>query len=438
MVFMPPRHGKSELVSHFFPSWYLMSHPEKKIILASYQEGFAASWGRKARDVVEEHGDALFGVHVRGDSSAAARWQLDGHDGEMICAGAGGSITGKGGNVAIIDDPVKNADEAGSLLMRDKNWEWYKSTFITRLTHDGAVILVMTRWNQDDLAGRLLKEQESGGDKWDVVDFPAVAEADDEFRKSGDALCPEMFPLAVLRERERELGRYWWAALYQQHPVPFGGNMFSRANFPIVDSVPNHAVRVRFWDLAASTDGKRTAGVKLAKDASNTYYVENVVKGQWTPGDRDERIVATAKEDGRTVRVLIEQEPGSGGLAQVEYLIKALAGFRASGDRVTGDKITRAGPVASQSEIKNVKMLRGVWNQDFLDELEAFPNGQYMDQVDGLSGAFNLLCKIPVHVTGFGTKPPSSGVVDEFHPQSDRFVEQTALSKLEELRRIRG
>ena len=176
MVTLPPRHGKSQLISQYFPAWYLGTFPDRRTILTSYEAGFAAGWGRRARDVLEEFGPEVFEVSVREDSSAADRWDINGHVGGMITAGVGGAITGRGADLLIIDDPVKNSEDAASKTMRDKAWEWYQSTAYTRLEPGGAIILVMTRWNEDDLAGRILKESQTGGEKWEVMNLPAIAE----------------------------------------------------------------------------------------------------------------------------------------------------------------------------------------------------------------------------------------------------------------------
>jgi predicted phage terminase large subunit-like protein len=168
------------------------------------------------------------------------------------------------------------------------------------------------------------------------------------------------------------------------------GSFFRREWFKIVDQVPNITIRsrVRGWDLAASKDGKRTAGVKVCRDDSGVYYVEHVVKGKWTPGSRDEVILRTAQADGRGCITAIEQEPGSGGIAQIATLVKLLVGYPVRGAQITGDKATRAGPVASQAEHGNILLVNGPWVLDFLDELDAFPEGEYKDQVDALSIAF--------------------------------------------------
>lgn len=183
-----------------------------------------------------------------------------------------------------------------------------------------------------------------------------------------------------------------------------GGSIFRREWFEVVDAVPRNSLvrRVRAWDLAASVsdDAKRTAGVRLSKDPDGIYTVEHVVLGRWTPGDRDNQILATAKGDGRGCQVLVEQEPGSGGIAQVDAIVKLLSSYRAEGIRVTGDKLVRAGPAASQAESRRLRLVKGEWNARFLDELEAFPEGAYADQVDALALGFNhlapLACRVAV------------------------------------------
>ena len=192
---MPPRHGKSELCSVYLPAWYLGTHPERRVILAGHEADFAASWGRRVRDVLEEHGRQLFGARVRADSAAANRWDLVGHAGGMVTAGVGGTITGRGADLLVIDDPHKSAEETGSVTYRERVWDWYRAVARTRLEPGAGVVVVQTRWHEDDLAGRLLADAESEGDRWQVLSLPAVAEDDDPLGRSvGDPLWPERFP----------------------------------------------------------------------------------------------------------------------------------------------------------------------------------------------------------------------------------------------------
>lgn len=392
-IMMPPRHGKSMLTSHMFPAWFLGRNPTKKVILASYEASFAALWGRRARNILEEYGKDLFGVSVRDDSRASDHWEIVEHGGGMFTAGAGGALTGKGASVFIIDDPIKNSEEAASETIREKIWEWYVSTATTRLEKDAALILIMTRWHEDDLAGRILSREKG----WNVIRLPAIAEEDENWgewkRSKGEALCPDLIPLSQLEEQQQRAGEYWFATNYQQRPYPRGGGIFRRSDFDIVPQRPQTNMRVRGWDLAASTkkDAKRTAGVLLSKDYEGVIYVEDVVKGKWVPGERDKIIYQTAQSDGKGVKIKIEEEGGSGGIAQIEHIVRSLQGFAVEGVRVTGDKMTRADPVAAQANVKNIRVVRGDWNNEFFSELEAFPNGEYMDQVDALSLAFQFI-----------------------------------------------
>src|SRR5919202_5572422 len=149
---MPPRHGKSEFLSKYLPAWYLGTYPDRRVILASYSDTFAAEWGGKARDLLEQHGH-LFGVKVRSDSSARDRWEIAAHAGGMVTAGAGGGLTGRGGHLVVVDDPVKSQAEALSDVIRERTHGWFRNVLLPRLEPGGSVILVMTRWHQDDLAG---------------------------------------------------------------------------------------------------------------------------------------------------------------------------------------------------------------------------------------------------------------------------------------------
>jgi predicted phage terminase large subunit-like protein len=231
-IFMPPRHGKSYLASQFFPAWFLGSFPSRRVILSSYEASFAASWGRKVRDVLTEHGEEVFGLKVRADSSAADRWDLEGHAGGMITSGVGGAITGRGADLLVVDDPVKNAEEAMSQVQRDRCWEWFLSTAYTRLEPAGAIVLIQTRWHVDDLAGRILKRLEEGGEQWNIISLPAFAEEGDILgRKPGEALWPDRYPAERLEEIRKAQGAMWFQAMYQQSPTLAAGNLFRRSWF---------------------------------------------------------------------------------------------------------------------------------------------------------------------------------------------------------------
>ena len=219
IVNMPPRHGKSELISRYFPAWYLGTYPDRRIILVSYEAGFAASWGRKTKELLEEHGEDLFGIKLNRLSNSAYRWDVLGQEGGLNATGVGGAITGKGANVLIIDDPVKNDEQANSKTYRDKTYDWFRATAYTRLEPDGAIIVIMTRWHFDDLAGRLINDPDSD-DKWEVLSFPAIAKENDSLgRDEGVPLWEYRYPVDKLNKIKSQIGSYWFSALYQQQPI---------------------------------------------------------------------------------------------------------------------------------------------------------------------------------------------------------------------------
>jgi hypothetical protein len=227
------------LASQYFPAWFLGRYPDKRVILASYEADFAASWGRKVRDVLEGKGGELFGVGVSRGSSAANRWDIAGHLGGMVTAGVGGPITGRGADLLVIDDPVKNAEEAASEVYRNKAWDWYTSTAYTRLEPSAGVVLIQTRWHGDDLAGRVLEHAKDTGESWEVVRFPAFAEDGDPLGRAPDEpLWPGRFDHSALEQIRQTLGSYYFAALYQQRPAPSVGAMFKREWFQIVSAAP--------------------------------------------------------------------------------------------------------------------------------------------------------------------------------------------------------
>jgi predicted phage terminase large subunit-like protein len=401
LVTMPPRHGKSQFCSQYYPAFYLGSFPDRRVILASYEADFAAGWGRKVRDLLQEHGPGVFGVSVRRDSTAANRWGVEGRPGGMDTAGVGGPITGKGADLLVIDDPVKNAEEAASPTFRAKTWDWYASTAYTRLEPGGAVVLIQTRWHADDLAGRILAGADSGGEPWDVLNLPALAEdADPLGRAPGEALWPERFDTARLGDIRRTIGEHYFAALYQQRPTPREGGFFRRSWLPIVDAKPHKADRVRAWDKAATDGGGDwTAGVLMARTPEGLYYVEDVVRGRWGPGERDRIIRQTAELDGKGVPIVGEREGGSGGKDSALAFVRLLAGFSVHTEPATGSKEIRADALASQAEVGNVRLLRGPWNAAYIEELASFPSGAHDDQVDASSLAFNTLADGPAVLT---------------------------------------
>lgn len=420
MLFMPPRYGKSELVSRRLPAYIFGRNPEARIIACSYGDTLASMMNRDVQRIIDSDeykrvfpGTALSGANVR--TTAQGSWlrnsdifEIVNHEGYYRSAGVGSGVTGMGMMYGIIDDPIKNRKEANSETFRQAIWEWYTSTFYTRRAPGAGILLTVTRWHEDDLAGKLLAlaEGDPEADQWTVVEFPALGEwdekhpqAEDDPREPGEALWPERYDLDDLKATRVNVGSYDWYSVYQQRPTPPEGGMFKRHWFEVVGVAPRIAKRVRAWDKAGSDDsGDYTVGLLMARDSKGVYYVEDVVRGQFSDLERETVIKQTAAADKAkygNVTVWIEQEPGSGGKDSARITIRNLAGHEVRAERPTTDKATRAGPYAAQCEAENVKLVAGDWNTAYLNELAGFPYGTHDDQVDASSLAFNKLTLEP-------------------------------------------
>jgi len=416
MVLMPPRSGKSQFISQYFPPWFLGHGPDKRVILTSYEADFAASWGWKARNVFEEYGSEIFGLSVRSDSSARNRWDIVNHTGGMNTAGVGGAITGKGADLLLIDDPVKNAEDANSELKRDKAWDWYQSTAYTRLEPNAAIILIMTRWHPEDLGGLLLKEMDAGGEQWDVLKFPAIAEENDILgRNVGDPLWGDRYPIESLEAIRDTVGAYWWAAMYQQTPYSRTGGMFKRSDFEVV-SGGGGSNNVRFWDLAATdiSESKNpdwTSGVLLSEEKGR-FWIKNIIRVREEAAEVERIIKQTAKVDGVKTKIYMEQEGGASGKSLISYYARnILKGYYFEGISSTGSKPVRATPLSAAVLNGNVHMIEGEWNTVALDEFEQFPMGAHDDIVDATSGAFNILTTAPVQINSIPTSRGRSRIL---------------------------
>lgn len=413
MIFMPPRHTKSELVSRRLPAFILGRNPNAPIIAASYGSDLARRMNRDVQRIIDDApyrrifpGTRLNGSNIR--TVAQGSWlrnsdmfEVVEYNGYYRGAGVGGAITGMGGLYLLIDDPLKNRQDANSQTIRDSVYDWYTSTFRTRLAPGGGILITMTRWHQDDLAGRLLDlaASDPSADQWEIINLPAIAEepiAPYDQRRIGEALWPSRYDLDALESTRVSLGSYDWNSLYMQRPAPPEGGMFKRDWFQIVGATPRQAERVRYWDKAGTEggEGAATAGVLIARDEQGVFYIEDIVRGRYSALQREQIILQTADLDAARydhVAIWVEQEPGSGGKESAESTIRSLAGFDVHAERVSGDKLTRALPFAAQCEAKNVRLVKGEWNSSYLSELANFPFGTHKDQVDASAGSFNKL-----------------------------------------------
>jgi predicted phage terminase large subunit-like protein len=391
MVFMPPRHGKSNLASEIFPAWYLGRKPHHQVMFTTYGQDLADGFGRKVRNAVADprHTRAFPGSLLAEDSQSAKRFNT-GAGGVYYAVGAGGAVTGRGADLLILDDPLKNREEADSRLIRDKLWDWYASTAYTRLMPGGAVVLIQTRWHEDDLAGRLLKGEEN----WKVINLPAIAEENDLLGRSpGRALWPEQYDIQALENIRGTIGQREFAALYQQRPAPLEGALFKR-DWIRTGRSPGAGVRIAMGvDLALSTkeSADYTAIAVMARDEFGKLYVLDVVRER-VDFPNALRLIRNMADKWNPRAIAIEQVAYQAVVVQ-ELLRQTTLPIR--GVLPDKDKVTRAQPLALRYEqglVQHAHDLPG-W---FTDELFAFPNGQHDDAVDALVYAYQQVMKLSV------------------------------------------
>ena len=379
MIFMPPRHGKSELASKRFPSWYLGRNPTKQIITASYASDLATDFGREVRNIVagEEYA-ALFDTKLRQDSKAANRWHTS-DGGVYVAAGVGTATTGRGADLGLIDDPFKDREDADSQLKRDKVWNWYQSTFYTRLMPGAAIILVQTRWHENDLAGRLLEAEKNGGDHWEILDLPAID-------KDNQALWPEWFPLSALLRIKAAIGPREWSALYQQKPQPEEGTYFQRDWFRWYDpnNPPKHVNKYVSTDFAVTEgDGDWTELGVFGSAPGDDLYILDWWSGQETADKwidalldlvKDHRPMALFGETGSIRRsiepFLTKRMRERRDYCRVEWITR------------TKDKATSARAFQARCSMGKVYLPDNDMGREILDQLLRFPTGKHDDKVD--------------------------------------------------------
>ncbi|TXH52119.1 MAG: hypothetical protein E6Q97_16835 [Desulfurellales bacterium] len=379
MINMPPRHGKSELASRRFPAWLLGQRPDAELVVASYNQEKAAEFGYEVRSIVSspEYG-ALFPVRLMDDSRAAHRWNTDA-GGSFRAVGVGTALTGRGADVLLIDDPIKDDEEADSQLRRDRIWSWYMSVGYTRLSPGGSIVVIQTRWHEDDLTGRLLAEQARGGDEWDILELPAIG-------SSGDALWPQRYPLEVLKQYQRVMTPRYWAALYQQRPAPEEGAFFKREWFRSYDEAPKHLTIYGASDYAVTDGGgDYTVHIVVGVDPDDNIYVLDVWRQQtssdkwieaWLDLVRDRRPLLWAEEQGQIVKSI--------GPFLDKRMREAKVYCRREQFTSASDKPTRSRSIQARASMGKVYLpAKAPWLADFLSELMMFPAGKHDDQVDG-------------------------------------------------------
>jgi predicted phage terminase large subunit-like protein len=395
MIFMPPRHGKSELASRRFPAWYLGRNPMKQIIASSYSTDLAEEFGRNVRDIVRDStfSDVFDGISLSPDAKAIGRWNTT-TGGIYKAAGVGKGISGFGADVFLIDDPVKDHAEADSDVYRDRVWNWYTSTAYTRLMPGASIVLIMTRWHDDDLAGRLLEEQKKGGDTWEVLTLPAINEA-------GEALWPEWFDIEKLKQTEKVVGPRDWTALYQQEPIPEGGSFFQKSWVQWYEVPPKHLRKYGASDYAVTEgDGDWTVHGIAGIDPNDDMYILDWYREQADPDDWIDELfdmaathkpVEWGEEKGQIIKSLNSlirkrQQEERNYFHRVQY-------------PSTTDKAQRAQAIRGRMAQGKVFFPRTEWARKLIAELLRFPAGKHDDQVDVL-GLFGRMLDTMIKAKG--------------------------------------
>ena len=381
MVFMPPRHGKSMEISQMFPSWYLGKHPTHQVIFTTYNQEVASDFGRKVRNMmVEPVYKAIFpDVEVSDDSSSNKRFHTNA-GGVYYGVGAGGPLTSRGGDLIIIDDIHKNREEAHSEVIRKNIHEWYGSTLYTRLMPNAIVVLVQTRWHENDLPGKILDEK---NEEWEVLNLPAI---DDH----GLALWPGKFPIETLEQIRKTIGTRDFEALYQQRPTAQEGNIIKRHWLKYYDSVPplNHFNQIiQSWDLTFT--GKSTSdyvvGQVWGKAGASRYLIDQD-RGQYGMTETLAAIKAmSAKWPKATLKIIENKANGPAVEDMLKHTIPGIVLWEPK-----GDKVSRLNSVAPNFEAGNVyfpKPQNASWVQNTIEELFSFPNAAHDDCVDALTQA---------------------------------------------------
>jgi len=396
----PPRHGKSEGLSHWLPTWFLDWYPEGRVILASYNDTFAAKWGRKVRDEFAQNPATW--TRLRGDTTAANDWQTT-QGGGMRTAGAGGGITGVGGDLLIVDDPHKNWEEAQSQTIRESITDWFKSTFYTRCEPGATIVVVQTRWHEDDLTGWLRSEHD---DDWTDVVFPAIAEEDDELgRKVGEALCPSRYDEAALAKIERGVGADVWNGLFQQRPSSPEGNVVKRdyiqfyggpSTRPLPDGLRKF---VTSWDMTfkRTKTGSYVCGQVWAEQGADIFLLD-LVRGRWEFTDAQNEVVVLSERWPMSTEVLVEEAAnGAAILSSLKRIVRGLTAVKAE-----GSKEARFQSVAPLFKSRNVWLPHpsiAPWVKGYVEEIVSFPRTKYNDQVDATSQALDRFNRQPKYGT---------------------------------------
>lgn len=393
LVSLGPRHGKSLLIDTFFPAWWLSKHPTAKIVLVGYNETFARQWGADVRDLIIEYGSEL-NLEVHRDRTAANDWALT-SGGGMISVGYGGSLMGKGADVMILDDVVKSAEEADSETYRNKMWEWFQSTALTRLQPGAVIVGVMTRWHQDDLFGRIINNY---ADSWNVINIPSLAEENDPLGRSpGDPLWPEFHTDDPTYEiRKASMSPYWWSALHQGRPTPEGGGLLKRDWWKYYHSLPEEPEQwLQTWDLALKDkeENDYSVGQVWCRKGADSFFV-NQVRGHFNIGEVIWHMKNFAATYPKAVAKLVEDT--AMGPALKATLTHEVPGIIPIPVKNTSKKsrVESTVPYVMAGNVylpENDQGTKPKWVWEFVEECAQFPKAAHDDQVDAFTQGISFL-----------------------------------------------
>ncbi len=403
---VPPRHGKSLLASQLLPAAYLLAHPDRYVGISSYSSELAEGFSRKARGYFKEGGGLL-----SEDSKAVNAWGTQGGGG-LWAAGVGGAVTGRSGHLLIVDDPVKNREDAESSRIMEKLNDWYTSTLYTRLEPKvGAIVVIQTRWSENDMIGRLLENEqnvsEKGRENWTIVDLPAIFEeagdrpklpehckvVEDWREEIGSALCPQRYGKEDLERIREAIGSRDFASLYQQRPAPESGNMFAPNwwQFYGMDTPLPDFSRVMLSVDCTFTDAKKSdyvVGVVVAQ-AGSQFYVMDLVREKLDVIGTMAMIARLYKRHQLQGTVI---ELAASGYAVYQMLSKKVPGL--IGVKPEKSKIARASAIVPMIEAGNVYLPASApWLDSFISEFSLFPASKNDDQVDALTQAITYMAQ---------------------------------------------
>lgn len=403
LINIPPGCMKSLTTDVFWPAWEWgpRNQPGLRYVSASYSEALTIRDNRRCRNLLRsEWYQRLWGSRFQlvGDQNAKVRYDND-HYGFKIATSVGGLGTGERGDRFIIDDP-HNVIEGESDAKRRAVLLWFNESVTTRVNdpETSAIVVIMQRVHDKDVSGDIIARELGYTHLCLPMEYEPESRCKTYFfrdprKKENQLLWPDRMSQKVVDRDKKNMGTYAVASQFQQRPAPRGGGMFKRDWFEVVEAAPASGSVVRGWDLAASEtiSAAFTSGVLMRRTSEGIFYVEDVIRFRGSPGKVDQALKNTTSQDGYMVRIDIPQDPGQAGKAQVKYYARLLAGYNVRSSPETGSKETRAEPYSAQAEAGNVKLVRGLWNDDYLDELTMFPFSDFKDQVDASSRAFSAL-----------------------------------------------